>query len=326
MKPILIRTTLIVVFLSLPILIAECFLKLYFPIYTVAPIEAYRYDEEFGVLLKSGIHLFRTTDYQEEIRTNKIGTVNFQESFSEYDQLIFAIGDSYTQGTGVPIDASYPFQLDLMLNTRNKNYVKKYAVVNLGFGAFGGEEAILTLLKYKELIGSPRYILFLGCDNDYEDDLLFKSGYRYNHLVEGNPRWGVWLKPLQWFTHRTEIGKRLKLAISTVRRNKIFNGKVLSMEKTDVAVLQRPVLDKLLNISKKLQSTLIVSWANPSESYQSLKDWAGEHHVQFADWYPLVQSVQKSMPALSLDNQHSGGHHRTWVNQMIAQAFEQHIV
>jgi len=31
------------------------------------------------------------------------------------------------------------------------------------------------------------------------------------------------------------------------------------------------------------------------------------------------------MPALTLDNQHSGGHHRAWVNRVIAEEFRRQM-
>jgi hypothetical protein len=55
--------------------------------------------------------MFETTDHQQEIRTNLLGTVNFEEDFHRYRYRVFALGDFFTQGTGLPSDCSYPFQL-----------------------------------------------------------------------------------------------------------------------------------------------------------------------------------------------------------------------
>ena len=119
--------------------VAELTLRLFAPLYHPGIWESYQYDQELGYRLRPGIHMFEAKDFQEEIRTNRLGTVNFQERFDGYGSLIFALGDSYTQGTGLPADVAYPFQLDLILNQDAKGqYAKRYGVVNLGLAAFGG--------------------------------------------------------------------------------------------------------------------------------------------------------------------------------------------
>ena len=30
----------------------------------------------------------------------------------------------------------------------------------------------------------------MGSENDYNDDLLFQSGYKHKHIVDKNPYWG----------------------------------------------------------------------------------------------------------------------------------------
>jgi len=70
--------------------------------------------------LKDNIHIFKTTDYQQEILTNPLGTTNFQKDFKDYQTLIFALGDSYTHGTGLQVDCSYPFQLETSAKVSRK--------------------------------------------------------------------------------------------------------------------------------------------------------------------------------------------------------------
>ena len=200
----------------------EIILRLLFPIYLTGYIGAYQYDKELGYRLKDDVRMLKTTDYQQEILTNTLGTVNFQNNFDKYQILIFVVGDSFTQGTGLPSDASYPFQLDLLLNMESDRYIKKYAVVNLGLAAFGGEQNLLALKRYAQKLGKPNFILYLGSSNDYEDDLLFKSGYRHKHLVEGSPYWGWYLRPLMWLSNETEIGKRVKILLGSIQRSRIF--------------------------------------------------------------------------------------------------------
>ena len=136
---------------------------------------------------------------------------------------VFALGDSYTQGTGLSADSSYPFQLDLELNQDDSGlYEPRFAVINLGLAAFGAEQSLLALRRFAETVGRPNACLYLGAENDYGDDLLFRAGYRHAQIVEGSPRWGWTVRPLLW-AGRFEVFKRLKIAISGSRRRRIFS-------------------------------------------------------------------------------------------------------
>jgi lysophospholipase L1-like esterase len=313
----------------------EIILRLFFPVYLAGYIGAYQYDKELGYRLKDDLHMLKTSDYQQEILTNKLGTVNLQDNFNGYRMLIFVLGDSFTQGTGLASDASYPFQLDLLLNMENDRYVKNYAVVNLGLAAFGGEQNLLALQRYAKKIGKPNFILYLGCSNDYDDDLLFKSGYRHKHLVDGSPYWGWYLHPLMWFSNETELGKRLKIGLGRLQHARIFatnatRKKSLTSDhgKMNVASLEEPIFNNLIKLSQDYGAKLIISWTDDSldESYQWLKKYAEKNHIAFADWYPAVESVRKGIPGAPLDNPHSGGHYRTWVNGQIAKAYARQIL
>jgi len=335
MKKTFIKVLIAAISISIILVLSELFLRTFYPVYLTGFIGAYQYDETLGVRLKDNVHLLKSTDYQQEIYTNKYGTVNIQDSFSEYNIKIFAIGDSYTQGVGLPLDASYPFQLSMMLNIKNNRFIKQYAVINLGLAAFGTIQATLSLTKYKDIFGSPDYIIYLGSSNDYSDDVLFEQGYRHKHLVEGNPRWGAWLKPIQWLTNDTEVGKRLKIALGQWRRQFHVSPRIPKTQNNkntptpSIAKLQKSKLEKLLAKAREMNAHLIVSWAdlptNSPDSYHWLKKWARTNNVPFADWHPLYKSITEAMPNLPITNPHSGGHYRTWVNSIIANSFAEHI-
>lgn len=318
-------STLFIVFLI------EISLRLYAPIYHAGYVGVYQYDDEIGSILKPGLWHFNTTDYQQEVRTNELGSVNFQRNFNSYKKKIYALGDSYTQGTGLPSDASYPAQTDLLLNMVNGEYKKEYAVVNLGLAAFGAEQAILTLSRFRDKLGKPDFILYMGASNDYLDDLKFTQGYKHRNFVDGSPVWGIFVKPLQWLRNDFQIGKRLFFFVDSFRikgikqRDKKHNE---NGQHISVAELQVEKFEKLLRYSQELGADLIVSWANMPDSdgsYEYLQDWARENNVPFADWYPKVASVKKAMPDIPLVNSHSGGHYRTWVNQIMARAFAREV-
>ncbi len=265
---------------------------------------------------------------QQEVRVNHLGTVNFQESFSGYRYLVYAVGDSYTQGIGVPSDASYPFQLDLILNQEPTGiYAKEFGVVNLGIAAVGGAQELLILRRWVSMIGSPAFILYLGCDNDHDDDVMFRSGYRYHHIVLGSPSWGWAVRPMQILTNDFQVGVRLKVFVDSLRRDEIYGtAKVADAEaKEPVAELEKSEIEQMEQYSLRHGAELIVSWSERGASYEWLRRWAMQRGVPFADWGRRVESVQHAIPTLPEDNSNSAGHHRTWVNGEIAEAFASEI-
>lgn len=307
--------------------VAECGLRAAAPIHLTSIQSAYQYDDELGYRLAPGVQRLLLTDHLQEVHTNRLGTVNYQESFDGYGALAFALGDSFTQGTGLPADASYPLQLDLLLNRDERGlYQKRLGIVNLGLAAFGGRQSLISLERYAEQLGRPRYILYLGSDNDWDDDVLFESGYRHRHIVEGSPVYGRWVRPLLWLG-RLELVKRGKLALAGLQRGRLVAAADRSQRSdtgraVSVAEREWPVIEEMQRLGREWDATLIVSWANaPGSSYSWLRDKAAEAGIPFADWEPRVASVQQAMPELPFANPHSGGHWRSWANGEIARSF-----
>jgi lysophospholipase L1-like esterase len=305
----------------LALALVEGGLRAFAPVRTTGIRASYEYDPELGVRLKPGASLAEVKDFREEIHTNRAGTVNFEEDLAGYPKKAFALGDSYTQGTGVPSDASYPFALGLGLNLDAEGrHRKRWAVVNLGLAAYGGEQSLLALRRYRESLGRPDVVLYLGCDNDADDDRLFLAGRRHRHLVDGNPRYGALLGVLQRAAG-TEIGKRIALARGGAGGSSAPAGAPVL-----VAAEQAGVLERLHAACAETRSPLVVSWYAPGASYEWLRRWAADKGVAFADWAPLAASVQADLPALPRDNDHSGGHHRAWVNRIIAEEMARQIL
>ena len=120
--------------------------------------------------------------------------------------------------------------------------------------------------------------------------------------------------------------------IDSIRSQNIHDS-VKIVENTETAIsiaeLQIEVIEKLSRYSEDLNAILIVGWASLPDgdgSYEYLKAWASENEIGFADWHPAVASVKEAVPAIPLVNHHSGGHYRTWVNQMIAKSFADLII
>ena len=310
--------------------VAELMLRWVHPIYFAGYTKAYVYDEEVGAVLKPSLDHARTTDYLQEVHTNTLGTVNYQEDFSSYCSKVFAIGDSYTQGTGLPPDASYPAQLDMLLNVDESGYRARIAVVNLGLSAAGIEQAIRLLRRYAGSLGRPAIVLHLGAKNDWLDDLKFDGGYKHRNPVPGSPYWGIWWRPIQWLKTDSQLGKHLFLVVEAFRTSRIPgndaqpSGRGSAKRNVSVFEQQRPRYERLLAASGELGARLVVGWAGlPGQdgSYEQLRRWASDNGVGFADWAPLVESVREQIPHAPVFNRHSGGHYRVWVNQLIARAY-----
>ena len=319
--------SLFVIFITVGVL--EVALRLFAPLHFTGFTDAFHYDPDVGYKAMPGHHL-SLTDYQQEMYVNALGTINFQRDFQGYKSLVFAVGDSYTQGTGLPADASYPFQLDLKLNLQNTNgkgrYSKEYGVVNLGLAAYGGEQSYIVLKRYIGLIGKPKFILYMGCDNDPVDDQLFRSGMRHKNIVKDNPRYGLLYHPIRLVFYKSEIGKRFRYVIQEkVIRKSAADSALADSERQTPAQDQLPVIEKIIALAKENEATVILSWSGMNASYYFLKDWALKNKVQFADWEPLVKDISENIVDLPLDNPHSGLHYRTWVNSMVAESFKEEI-
>lgn len=326
-KQVLKKAALAVCAAFVALVLAEIILRQFAPQYYPVIPASYEYDEEMAFRLRPDAHLLRTTDFQQESKSNRLGTANFQESFDGYESLVFTVGDSYTQGTGLPADMSYPAQLDLLLNQDEAGfYNKRYGVVNLGVAGFGGEQELISLRRWGARLGSPAVILYLGCDNDFEDDLAFRSGSRHRIVISGSPVWGSLTRPLRLLLERTHIGLIARAAYRQRARDRMVGEATKELgRKVSVAELESSVLERLKSYAKEQQALLVVSWSDESDSYRWLKSWSAQHEIAFADWAPKADSVRSVMPQLTLDNQHSGGHHRGWANQIIAAEFARHI-
>lgn len=301
------------------VLVAEFFLRTLYPVHYCDVAQTFQHDPDLGVSFVPGLHVLQTTDYQQEVQVNRLGTINFQKDFSGYRHLVFTIGDSFTQGVGLPVDASYPAQLDLMLNLRGGQYQPLFGVVNLGMGGYGGRQNFLQLEKYCRKIGRPNFILYLGCQNDEQDDAMFQRGERHRAIFPNTPSLSAVWKFRLWITRETEIGRRARLAWG-----QLHEGTLLTSPKRTGDTAFPSQIDNINTIAKyarEIGAFLVVGWASDDADYLAMKRWASDNHVAFADWAPAVRSMIKINPSLPQENPHSGGHYRTWVNTVIAKSY-----
>jgi len=311
------------------VLTVEFLLHMLFPIRYADILDSYEYSDRLGYKFKKNLYNTESTDHYKEDITNSIGIVNIEEDYSDYNKIIYTIGDSYTKGSGSMYDASYPFFLSLFLNggkEPNIYFKKDYGVLNLGVPGYGLKQSIIRLDEIRNKSVPPDIICYLGSENDYSDDALFLSGYKHKHLVDNNPFWNKWyMKPLK-ILQRTQILSRLKLFISIFRQRMIIEKS--DSNKESIPNSQKMLLDlnRLIAASKKNDSQLILSWSDPeSDSYNWLKTFSKEHNIMFADWHSIAKDYKMNFLPPKEINLHSGGHKRSWVNYIIALSFSHKI-
>ena len=198
--------------------------------------------------------------------------------------------------------------------------------MNLGLAAFGGEQSLLMPRRYAARLGPPAFVVHPGADNDHEDDRLFLSGYSHRHIVLGSPYWGWMTRPLLLAGH-SELFKRAKIVASRLRRSRAL-GDVSGGDPSGPSVAERcwPVIERIRAECDELGAVFILSWADGgSRSYAWLAERATAEGVPFADWWSSVKSVRRVVVDVPVDNAHSAGHHRAWVNRLIADAFAEEI-
>ena len=330
---------LVLLSLSVALVGAETMLRNIAPIYTAGIRSSYEYDSILGVRLKKNFSGSRITDHLEEVRTNRYGIVDHRENYSAYAREAFALGDSYTQGTGLPLDAAYPAQLDIMLNQDSSGrYAPRTAVLNLGLGSYGGEQSLLTLQRFAKELGAPAWCLYVGADNDRDDDLMFRNGIRHRHLVDGTPRWRG-MAGFLGAVSDLQIVIRFRTALAERRLRQLRSatepgdqqatdttsraGVVTGAGPSSTAEAQWPVIGRIISTCRGLGANVIITWADtqPMESYEWLRAKAASEGVLFNDWYPRVQSVREAIPSLPLENSHSARHYRGWVMHEMAAGF-----
>ena len=79
----------VVIFIAI-LAVVELSLRLFTPLTASSGnIDWYEFDDKLGVKIKSNLNeIILEGDHQAEIKTNAIGTVNYQENFKKYKKII----------------------------------------------------------------------------------------------------------------------------------------------------------------------------------------------------------------------------------------------
>ncbi|MBD1144021.1 SGNH/GDSL hydrolase family protein [Pelagibacterales bacterium SAG-MED33] len=312
------------------VFLAEISLRVFYPLNLTGDISNYEYDENLGIKLKDNLNSVYITDHRQEVITNKKGTLNYESEFSNYDNLIITIGDSNTQGVGVPFDSSYPFVLYTQLNSEDK---ESWGVVNMALAAYGTKQAILVYkIKYK-IFMKPKFVTYLADKNDYMGDLFFDKGYKHMHLVKNSPRFFGYAEILGYVSQKIELIKRIKYILSETKLSQNYNKVEENFEKVFLNNYAKKLLE-FNNYLRNNQISFIFAWNSLDENknnvcsseYNFVKNWAKQNNIIFADWCPNFKKIANLSNAIPVINDHSSSHARPWINRIIAQSFRDKIL
>lgn len=135
------------------------------------PREIKQFDENLGWSLKPrSIGTSRRTGQKIEYHINSKGLRDDETSYEKPDGVfrIVALGDSFTFGSGVPIEKHF--------STLLERYFKNVEVINMGVGGYGVDQAYL-FLKSEGFRYEPDIVL------------VYEPGY-YDHRHMHTVRWG----------------------------------------------------------------------------------------------------------------------------------------
>jgi hypothetical protein len=323
MSRVLARSLLVVVSGAAALLMTELLLSWVSPMYFSNTVEQFRYDGELGSIAKPDLRLSKLTDHLIEVATNDGGTRNYanSETLRGYSGVVFSIGDSYTEGVGNLTDESYPFYLDLLLNETGGGYQRRFAVYNLGLGAYGSIQSARIVNRYITALGrAPDVIVYLICDNDPDDDAAFRNGLKHDNVVDGSPRFPGWYIRLNQIFERSQVYLRAKLVGRAVRnRMRGLDEAVAAAPAAGDLEARLPGLRELKQIAGAHKTRVILSYTEfNTPAYDEVRQYAEKNGWGFADYKPAVLEVRSAMPDLPTHHTHSGGHFRSWVNLIIA--------
>ena len=310
--------------------IIEISLRTFVPMHQSGDISNYEYNEDLGIVLRKNLNNVKITDHRQEVITNNFGTLNYENNFSNYDKLIFSIGDSNTMGTGVPFDSSYPFILFTGINSDDSN---NWGVVNLALAAFGTKQTLLSYDLFKKHFDKPTFVTYLADQNDHMGDYFFNLGQKHGHLIKDSPRFFGTAEYLGYISNYSEILKRIKYLIHLEKRNKNYHQEEIDFNNTFI----KHYANKIINFNSKLKEKNIVfifSWHSLGKKkenvcgadYEFVKNWTKENNIIFSDWCPYFKKITKINDKIPVTNDHSASHARSWVNRIIAKSFKEKIL
>lgn len=275
--------------------------------------DRYLDDSELGILHKPNLSFpLKTKDFSYQFKSDSQGFTNFEDETLYQQADIVTIGDSYTEGVGVPHDLSYPRQLAQLTHQR---------ILNLGHGSYDAYQYPIVLKRYG-LAAHPRTVIVsFWCFNDFQD--RYFTWHKIN--TEKAITYQTFINNSQMITDRRlkrkkSYIKQLFSLLSTellesykslwnfgAYRGISINGKKISMPISKYIVGSneeiesclknlRSVLSELKQMAKKNNFRLIVLYIPMKEEvyYRFIKNLPAETRENL-DWWrtPAIKAIRE---------------------------------
>jgi len=136
---------------------------------------------------KNGVPVYAKEDF----RTNSYGFRSPSLSALKKKGVfrIVCLGDSGTFGSGVPQNATFPMQLETMLN---KSFpFKKFEVVNSGVPGYSSFQGLLLFRKVIVNLAPDLVIISFGANDQTKVSISDRELYNKRHSFPGNLYWGL---------------------------------------------------------------------------------------------------------------------------------------
>ncbi len=279
--------------------------------HTVA--DKYVDDPELGILHEPNLSFpLETSDFSYHYQTDSKGFTNFEDETLYQQADIVTLGDSYTEGVGVPQNLSYPRQLANLLNRR---------ILNLGHGSYDSYQYPIVLKRYGLTAKPKTVIVSFWCFNDFQNRYFYwnkankEKAVSYRKFIDNGDmiqyrkenRKQLYSKQLFSFISTRLLESYKSLWDFGAYRGISINGKKISMpiskyivgsdeEIESCLAYLKSVLSELKQMAKKNNFRLIVLYLPMKEEvyYRFIKNLPNETR-QNLDWWrtPAIKAIQE---------------------------------
>jgi hypothetical protein len=152
--------------------VTETFLRIFLP--QQEDMQWHLSDARYGFVMKKNFqqtYHYIGSDVSIEVKTNSMGLRGKEYDLGSPSQKrVLLLGDSFTFGYGVNVEANFASKLEELLNDNGNNWI----VINAGHGGWGTLQESLYANDHFDLF-KPDIIVLTFCGNDPSDDLLFSQ-------------------------------------------------------------------------------------------------------------------------------------------------------
>ena len=276
-------------------------------------------DDVLGHRLKSNFsqdYPFPGSDFVMEVRCNALGFRDDMLRPAKADEkTVLFIGDSFTFGHGVNVEARFDRQFRVLAVEAGLNV----RTINAGVNAYGTRQALLFALEHWDVV-QPDYIVLTFCENDPHDDTYFlERGVSFDKVRFPGKDF------LRGHCHLFRLLQHLYLLQQ--KRSFLMNDgveekggdaspsqEIVEAPKTEAALYQQAIPAPLWSrtegyiqefmgqlAEKESDAQLFIqatrpSWATLREPLQSLEDGGRIHYVDLEPYVETLTEPQRRLP------------------------------